>query len=48
MDNLTAFTEAIVQSSDDVYAVALRNNPDLMEEYYKRKNQKPETVNQLV
>lgn len=38
MDKLTAFTEAIVQTSDDAYSKAARERPDLMEEYYRRKN----------
>lgn len=40
MDGLTAFVEAIVQASDDVYAKAIRKRPDLMEAYYRRKHQR--------
>lgn len=39
-DKMMAFTEAIVQTSDDVYDAALQKNPEMVEEYYRAKNQK--------
>lgn len=40
MDSLTAFVEAVVQTSDDVFREIEEKNPNVMNEYYARKNRK--------
>ncbi len=40
MDNLTAFVEAIVQTSGDVFEKATRKRPDSMDEYYRLRNKR--------
>ncbi len=40
MNRLTAFVEAIVQTSDDVFEKAIAKRPELVDEYWRIRNKR--------